>query len=212
MSLLMIIVVALTNTIATASRSIICAEYSQNLRRLSPAEVVAGTRLRIFTDFLRKSVFEYAQIAGFAVASPKPKPIIFAEYARNMRRSILSLTVFALSVVPADAAPPPAGSEDAEMMAPMHDWINSARNPQGWLCCSEADARPVDVRTRGDHYEVRFMHPDELPDPKPVGWQTVPADAIMRDEHGRAIPAPEGVPVAWWYNGVVRCFAVPGGV
>ena len=120
----------------------------------------------------------------------------------------LSLAIIA----PADAAPPPAGSEDAEMMAPMHDWINSARNPQGWLCCSEADARPVDVRTRGDHYEVRFMHPDELPDPKPVGWQTVPADAIMRDEHGRAIPAPEGVPVAWWYNGVVRCFAVPGGV
>lgn len=63
----------------------ICAEYSRNLRTSNPAEVALADRLRIFTGFRRKPVFEYAQIAGPAGQNPTPKPIIFAEFARNMR-------------------------------------------------------------------------------------------------------------------------------
>ncbi len=96
-------------------------------------------------------------------------------------------------------------------MAPLHDWINDARTAGGLLCCSEADARPVEVRMAGDHWEVRFLHPSELPKPSPDGWQKVPPEAILRDADGRPIPAPEGIAVAWWYGGGVRCFAEPVG-
>jgi hypothetical protein len=111
--------------------------------------------------------------------------------------------------VPVLARPPDPGSEDAELMAPLHEWINAARTVGGLLCCSEADARPVDVRMSANHWEVKFLHPDALPRPYPDGWQIVPADAILRDASGRPIPAPDGIAVAWWYGGSVRCFAEP---
>lgn len=63
----------------------ICAEYSRNLRTSNPAEMVPAARLRIFTGFLWKPVFEYAQITGPLAETATPKPVICAEYARNMR-------------------------------------------------------------------------------------------------------------------------------
>ncbi len=121
----------------------------------------------------------------------------------------LALLALLCLAVPVQARPPNPGSEDAELMAPLHAWINAARTAGGLLCCSEADARPVEVRMAVDHWEVRFLHPAELPWPAPDGWQLVPPEAILRDGAGRPIPAPEGIAVAWWYGGSVRCFAEP---
>lgn len=101
---------------------------------------------------------------------------------------------------PALAAPPPVGSEDWQVLAPHAAWITGLRRG-GVSCCDLADGRPVEARSRGEGWQVRFR-PGQL-EGAPVDWVDVPAEAVIRGEN------PVGLPVAFWYGGQVRCF-VPG--
>jgi hypothetical protein len=113
----------------------------------------------------------------------------------------------------ARAAPPPAGSEDAVLMAPYSAEIRRMQ-ANGAICCSESDGRPVEVKIveiDGEpHYEVRFLHPETLVDGIGLlygkapgdGWNKVPDTAVIRQSG--TIP----FPMAWWNAGLgeVRCF------
>jgi hypothetical protein len=112
---------------------------------------------------------------------------------------MLLLTAFLSSAV--QAAPPPEGSEDWEIMRPYADWIQHQNGPMGW-CCDVADGRPVDARMTESHWQVRLLHSEALPN-APPGWVDVPDDALL---HGQN---PTGFPIAWFYHGGVRCF-IPG--
>lgn len=111
------------------------------------------------------------------------------------------LVFFVCLSSPVLAAPPPEGSEDWEIMHPYADWIQHQNGAQGW-CCDVADGRPVDARMSQNHWQVRLLHPETLPN-APAGWVDVPDNALL---HGRN---PIGFPIAWFYHGAVRCF-IPG--
>ena len=129
---------------------------------------------------------------------------------RNLPMIRAAACMFALLAAPAFAAPPPMDSDDWNLMAPYAGWITSQRTPDGKICCSVADARPVDARIVGHHWQVHFLHPETLSDdavkPPPADWVDVPDSAVL---HGFN---PSLQPLAWWYSGVVRCFSPPGGV
>lgn len=103
----------------------------------------------------------------------------------------------------AHAAPPPVGSEDWEVMAPWSDWIRGLQH-EGVICCTMADGRPVEARTRGDRWQVRWR-PGQLTG-APTEWTDVPPDVVMR------MANPIGVPIAFWLGGVIRCFVPAGGI
>jgi len=111
------------------------------------------------------------------------------------------VVLFLCLSAPAVAAPPPVGSEDWQIMRPYADWIQRQNGPLGW-CCNVADGRPVDARMVQDHWQVRILHPETLPE-APSGWVDVPETALLHGEN------PTGFPIAWFYNGSVRCF-IPG--
>lgn len=116
----------------------------------------------------------------------------------QMRALLLAL---ALSL-PAHAAPPAVGSEDAAVMAPHAAWVHSLRNRSGVSCCDESDCRPVEARATPDGWQVRWR-PGQLAG-APVGWVPVPPDAVLVREN------PVGAPVACWYGGRVACFVAGG--
>ena len=89
-------------------------------------------------------------------------------------------------------------------MAPYVEWIAAQHDAIGRICCDWSDARPVQVRQRAGRWEVLFLHPDELPLPHPVGWQVVPDRSVLQ-----GVVSPVGLSVAWWWDGEVRCFALP---
>ena len=113
------------------------------------------------------------------------------------------------------AAPPPPASPDAAALGPYKAWIEAQPTPHGGSCCSEADGREVDYRVRDGHYEVRFVHPEDIADRPPVSgrWYPVPDEAVLRSAN------PAGVGIAWWYPGLdfmqhgspIRCFAPADG-
>ena len=105
-----------------------------------------------------------------------------------------------LATTPASAAPPAVGSEDWEILSPYADWIRGLQR-DGVLCCTIADGRPVEARTRGDRWQVRWR-PGQLAD-APTEWTDVPPEVVMHTAN------PIGVPIAFWLGGVIRCF-VPG--
>ena len=109
------------------------------------------------------------------------------------------------------SAPPAVGSEAWEIMQPYGAWIHDLHNGAVW-CCDVSDARPVEVRRHDGRWQVRFITPAALPAPVPVGWQDVPDAAVVRDSDGRPVASPVGLSIAWWLDGVVRCFTIPGGV
>lgn len=113
-----------------------------------------------------------------------------------MRALLLAL---ALSLL-AHAAPPAPGTEDYEIMAPFADWIRGLQH-EGIVCCTMADGRPVQARTRGDGWQVRWR-PGQL-EGAPTEWIDVPASVVLR------VPNPTGMPIAFWLGGALRCF-VPG--
>ena len=146
--------------------------------------------------------------------------LILATRTKHLPRALCSVKHNGLAVVvaltlglslPAWDNPPPPGSEAAEIMAPFAEWIHDLHNGSVW-CCDVSDARPVEVRRHDGHWQVRFITPAELPAPAPVGWQDVPDAAVVRDGDGRPVVSPVGLSVAWWMDGAVRCFTLPGGV
>lgn len=114
---------------------------------------------------------------------------------------VLLLMLAACKPIPAHAAPPPVGSEDWEVMAPHGAWFKDLKLPSGASCCDVADGRPVEARSVGDRWQIRFR-PGQL-DGAPAAWVDVPEDAVLR------VANPVGMPIAFWLGGVVRCF-VPG--
>ena len=114
--------------------------------------------------------------------------------------------IFSASVASSAAwsAPPPVGSEDWEIMAPYAAWIETQHTADGRWCCTVADGRPVEARTRGDHWQV-FISDAKFPN-SPEGWADVPDDRVL---HGAN---PTGFPIAWVMQGRVLCFAPAGGV
>ena len=130
---------------------------------------------------------------------------------RMIRLIAILLATLTLDAQRAYSAPPPVGSEAAEIMQPYAEWIHDLHNGPTW-CCDVSDARPVEVRRHDGHWQVRFITPAELPTPAPVGWQDVPDAAVVRDSDGRPVASPVGLSIAWWMDGRVRCFTIPGGV
>ncbi|HXZ02280.1 MAG TPA: hypothetical protein VEI03_19960 [Stellaceae bacterium] len=105
-----------------------------------------------------------------------------------------------LSVGTVCLARPPENADPA--FAP---WFQSLRAPDGGLCCSEADCRPVEYRISGDHYEVligKQYGDDVLPH-----WEEVPADSVLSKTDN-----PTGRAIACWLpytNPKVLCFVRP---
>lgn len=118
-----------------------------------------------------------------------------------MTRALLLAAL--LSVGTVQAAPPPKGTEDYEIMADYADWI-AQLHVDGVSCCSTADGRPVQARLHGEHWQVRFRA-GQLPG-APTEWTDVRDAAVYRGAN------PVGVPIAWWFGGEIRCFAPPSGI
>jgi hypothetical protein len=106
----------------------------------------------------------------------------------------------------ADAAPPPVGSDDWNIMAPYRKWVTSQHDTSGAWCCDIGDGRPVEARIAadGDHWEAHVTK-QHFPD-EPEAWLPVPDEKIIRDAN------PTGTPILWLYQGRVQCFAPPDGV
>lgn len=118
----------------------------------------------------------------------------------KIRTGVAVLVVLAALPFAAFANPPPAGSEDAQVMGPYKDWIiNQHQAKSGVGCCAIADGRLVEERTVGNHYEVRLLHPETLENP-PLGWVEVPVEAILPGAN------PVGSPIAWYVGHTIRCF------
>lgn len=123
--------------------------------------------------------------------------------ARFAARAYRWPLVVAVAAGTALAAPPPVGSEDWEIMAPFSDWIRELQH-EGILCCTMADGRPVQARTRGETWQVRWR-PGQLAN-APTDWVDVPEKVILR------IPNPIGMPIAFYLGGQIRCFVPPGAI
>lgn len=111
--------------------------------------------------------------------------------------------VLAVAAGTALAAPPPVGSEDWEILAPHAEWIQGLQR-NFVSCCNLSDGRPVDARTVGDRWQVRFR-PGSLAN-APLGWVDVPPDAVMPQAN------PVGMPIAFWVAGRVLCFVPAGAI
>ena len=115
---------------------------------------------------------------------------------------------FLLGVAPAHAAAPPAGSPQAEELAPFGDWIKSLHNPTtGQGCCSISDCRAPQYRITADGYEAFIDH--ETYPGGPDKWLKVPASVILHTANDT------GLPIACWaaWHGIDNgffCFAAPG--
>lgn len=120
-----------------------------------------------------------------------------------MRAVLLALALLSCKPLPAYAAPPAPGSEDWEVMSPFADWIRGLQR-DGVLCCTMADGRPVQARTKGEHWQVRWR-PGQL-EGAPTDWIDVPPSVVLR------VPNPIGMPIAFWLGGALRCFVPPGGI
>lgn len=86
-------------------------------------------------------------------------------------------------------------------------WITRQATPNGSICCSLADGRPVDpseLRQRDGHWEVLYSRSHW---PEGTGeWLPVPSSAVLPNM------SPLGLPVVWVYFGHVRCLALAGAV
>jgi len=107
-----------------------------------------------------------------------------------MVRMLLAGVVM-FSSVTAFAASPPAGSPQADMMAPYAEWIRGLVSPTtGHGCCSVSDCRVVDYRLTADGYEA-FIGRETFPY-APDQWLKVPEPVVLHREN------PTGFGVACW--------------
>ena len=89
------------------------------------------------------------------------------------------------------ASAPPAGSPQAELMAPYAQWIQGLTNPTtGQGCCSLSDCRVVDYRLTTDGYEA-FIDKRTFPG-APDTWVKVPDYVVVHKAN------PTGFAVACW--------------
>jgi hypothetical protein len=124
---------------------------------------------------------------------------------RNGAILAVALAVSIGALLPcARSAPPP------DSPTTYRHWFQSQSNSKNQLCCSIADGRILrldQVRQTDRGWEVQL--PDVMPrsagmDEVRVGdWIRVPPENILYTEN------PTGQPVAWFYNGEVRCFVLP---
>lgn len=116
----------------------------------------------------------------------------------------VALAALALGIATAQAAPPPAGSEDARIMEPYAEWIVHQHDRIGRWCCDFSDGRPVEARIAGDHWQAHIT-PKHFPG-ETDRWIDVPDEAITRGSN------PVGAAMLWLVSGKVQCFAPPDGV
>ena len=126
-------------------------------------------------------------------------------WARGKLRAPFWVAALVALPVMTRAAPPPMGSDDYKLLMPYADAIHGVQTKDGGLCCSVADGSVVDARIDTDHWQVRFLNNRFVDAPK--GWIDVPPDAVNSKWFN-----PTGLPIAWWYRGVIRCFTPAGGV
>lgn len=123
------------------------------------------------------------------------------------RRLALALGTLASLVQLAYAAPPPPGTEDYDVLMPYASEIANAHEDdyKEWRCCDIADGTLVDVKTVGNVY---FVSPrvDRIPYAHPGTWYEVRPETVLHKWRN-----PTGEPIAWFFNGTVRCFAPPIG-
>lgn len=132
---------------------------------------------------------------------------------RELAVSISCLALALAVACPVCAEPPPVGSEDYKIMHPYADWVTAQHDAAGRWCCSPADGRPVEARTRtsidpdGVEREHREAHitPEHFPG-ETDRWVTVPDAIVLHTEN------PVGAPILWLYHGAPRCFAPASGV
>lgn len=92
----------------------------------------------------------------------------------------------------AQAAPPPVGSEDYELMHPYAEWVETQHNDKGYWCCNWSDGRTTDARINADgHWEVHLTR-QHFPDLSADKWMIVPDDKVLH--HGN----PVGIPIVWY--------------
>lgn len=111
------------------------------------------------------------------------------------------------------AAPPPAGSPDADLLAPYADEIKQAMpgdcgRPFKYSdsCCSIADGTVVQARVVDDHWEIHMLN-DRFPKMS-RDWVRVPDAAVLHCWHN-----PVGMAMIWVQSdNIIRCFAPPEGV
>jgi hypothetical protein len=107
----------------------------------------------------------------------------------------ISVSAGVLIATLASGAPPPGADPDS----PIAGWFRSLSDRQGVGCCSVADCRRVDYRTRAGGFEV-FVDRRTFGAAAPDAWVAVPSDAILTREN------PTGEGVACFYAGRIRCF------
>ena len=134
-------------------------------------------------------------------------------------RAVLAGVLAGVLVNVAVAAPPPPGSEDEALMAPVKDWIVNQHSAAGGWCCNLSDGRPLferEWRAVEGGWEV-FISRRHWPDAPASGvWIRVAQDK-------KTAPSPIGMPIVWWVGsgngggagvggrGTVYCFAPVGG-
>jgi hypothetical protein len=114
-----------------------------------------------------------------------------------------ALGMLAVSFVPAMAAPPAPGSEDAAIMGPFIEWVETQHTGTGSWCCNVSDGRPVEARMSNGGWEI-YVTSEKFPGTKP-GWMRVPVHALLSGYN------PVGVPIAWVMRGQIFCFAPSNG-
>lgn len=108
-----------------------------------------------------------------------------------------------LTPLQAFAAPPPKGSEDAQLMAGFESWFTSQSSDLSGWCCDISDGRPLaesELRRQGNTLSVFVSKHHWDSAPEPGRWYPVPTGAIIHK------PNPVGVPIAWFYAGRIWCF------
>jgi len=99
----------------------------------------------------------------------------------------------------ANAAPPPVGTEDYNIMMPYAAWVVQQKTQSGLSCCDIADGRPVNIRSTAHGWEA-YISKTKFGSSAPDAWLPIPDSAILH------VANPTGVAVAWWYMGSIRCF------
>lgn len=111
-----------------------------------------------------------------------------------MRKLAATVAVLAgLHVSLCNAAPPPSGSEQDEILAPHGAWVRGLVNPltrQG--CCDLSDCRVVSARIQSGHYQA-YIGRDAYGEDAPDQWLDVPDEVVLHERDN-----PVGLPIACW--------------